>query len=116
MLLLGAMLSLPLAGAQAGTVDLGSVTVSTIGHVVLNLASPAPFGGSYVTDYLVNQQPDSNGGGVLSPESVNFDTNNQFVLKITAPPRPKIPGSCAGRAISIYERKSGLAGIQCSDQ
>jgi hypothetical protein len=63
-----------------GTVDLGIVEVPSIGHQVFSNA---------VVDFLIDQDQSSGGGGVLQNASVNWDTNNQFKLRVAAPANMK---------------------------
>jgi hypothetical protein len=68
------------------TVDLGVVECSTIGHrFSTNLLSRK----YNVTDFLINQSQVPVGGGVLANEIINFDENNRYTLKISAPPGKK---------------------------
>ncbi len=68
-------------------VDLGTVQVSTIGH---SLKTPPPYAGppssGSVGEFLIDQDQSSGGDGVLPSVSVNWDTNVQLVLTISAPP------------------------------
>src|SRR5258706_2659217 len=64
------------------TVDLGTVQVSSIGHI---FTPQTAGGGPLVRDFLIDQQQSSGGGGMISPVSANFDVNNQFRLTIAAP-------------------------------
>ena len=81
----------PSANAQA-PVDLGVVQPSTIGHSFLSThIDPFPFPQmpNSVADFLIDQDQSSGGGSVLQPNSVNWDTNSQFVLTVSAPPGQK---------------------------
>jgi adhesin HecA-like repeat protein len=88
-----------IVGITRTVVDLGLVEASTIGHEFF-----APFFEGMpksVVDYLVDQDQSSGGGGVLPDVSVNWDTNYQFKLTVTAPPGQKFlvevpPGRAAG--------------------
>lgn len=72
--------------AAPGTnlVSLGEVQTGTIGHRFITPTSENRPG--RVLDYLVDQNQNSGGGGVLPSFAANFDTANQFVLRISAPP------------------------------
>src|ERR1044072_3516909 len=68
-------------------VDVGQVQTSTIGHRFIKFG---PVGiRNIVADFLVDQDQSSGGGGVTTSFSANFDTNNQCVLTIAAPPGRK---------------------------
>ena len=73
-----------------GEVDLGRLQVPSLGHQFApwtNGLPPRQSGAqSVVLDYLVNQSQVPPGGATNLPVSANFDTNNQFVLTIAAPP------------------------------
>ncbi|MGA2543103.1 MAG: hypothetical protein ABSG78_16255, partial [Verrucomicrobiota bacterium] len=81
----GALFLLSLVSAQA-QVDLGKAQVSAIGHLFTQPFPPPAGAQSDVTDYLVDQRQVSGGGAVLPSVTADFDTHNQFVLTITAPP------------------------------
>jgi hypothetical protein len=72
-------------------VEVGPVRVPTIGHSFK--LDPRPIGNDIrrnaVSDYLVDQDQSSGGGGVLGSASVNWDTKDQFVLTVSAPPGMK---------------------------
>lgn len=82
--LLSALIILQSTTSTRAAVDVGQVQTSTIGHSFFSLA-----GNHTVSDHLVDQDQSSGGGGVLQSFSANFDTNNQFVLTIAAPPGQK---------------------------
>jgi hypothetical protein len=65
--------------------QLGQVEVAGIGHQFFAQFPGFPLG-NFVSDYLVDQRQASGGGAVLPAVNVDFDTNNQFALTITAPP------------------------------
>lgn len=67
-------------------VDLGKVQAATLGHFFQNLY-PHPRGSQRNTlyDFLIDMDASSGGGGVLPPVSVNWSTNNQFKLTVSAP-------------------------------
>jgi hypothetical protein len=67
-------------------VNLGKVQVSKIGHYFFTRPFPLPGMAKQVSDYLVDQRQVSGGGAVLPSVTADFDTHNQFVLTITAPP------------------------------
>ena len=78
---------LQLAFRARAAVDIGQVQSSTIGH---HFSKFGPLGRpNIVSDFLVDQDQSSGGGGVTKSFSANFDTNNQFVLTIAAPPGQK---------------------------
>src|SRR5207244_4413370 len=67
-------------------VDVEPVQVTRVGHSFFVL--PCEFARaprSTVRDVLIDQSQNSGGVGVLPSVSSNFDTNNQFVLTISAP-------------------------------
>ena len=72
-------------------VDVGPVQASTIGHAFR--LDPRPIGNDIrrnaVSDYLVDQDQSSGGGGVLQAVSANWDTKDQCVLTVSAPPGMK---------------------------
>jgi hypothetical protein len=78
-------------GAAADVrVDLGTVEVPTIGHAVVSTNMPPPQNQPWsVVDFLIDQNQSSGGGGLLPPASVNWDTNFQFKLTVSAPPGMK---------------------------
>jgi hypothetical protein len=77
--------------AGTNTADLGNVECLTIGH---------NFNGH--VDFLINQGQVVVGGGVLTNETVNFDENNRYVLKISAPRGKKFQiQPPAGQTVSI---------------
>jgi hypothetical protein len=94
------------------TVNLGTVVASLIGHEFL--PSPIP---ATVFDFLVDQTQITGGGAVLPSVQVNFDTNNQFVLTIAAPPGKQFAVHVpSGQAVSLvgdlrwYDSYSGSSG------
>src|SRR5258708_28860374 len=101
---LGTLFTLQLSTSTFAAVEIGTVQSSTIGHAFLNpnflLPPGSPPRPSSVVDYLVDQDQSSGGGGVLPSVSVNWDTNTQFVLTVSAPPGQKfhvhVPASEAG--------------------
>jgi hypothetical protein len=82
----------PFAEGRA-PVDVGHVEVPALGHSFLDPNRPRPLPGLQlprsVIDHLVDQEQSSGGGGVLSSLSVNWDTNTQFALTVSAPPGHK---------------------------
>src|SRR6185295_6206746 len=70
-------------------VDLGNIEVSTIGHSLSASPVPLPGIGTTVTDYLIDQRQDHNGGNTVDGFQGDFDAANQFVLTISAPPGKK---------------------------
>jgi hypothetical protein len=103
---LGTLVTLQLSSSAHAAVDVGTVQTTTIGHAFFNpnlLPDPfPPIMPSSVVNYLVDQDQSSGGGGVLPSVSVNWDTNTQFVLTVSAPPGQKflvhVP---AGRAVGF---------------
>lgn len=89
--LLGAIVSLQFAAHTHAAVNIGTIQVQTIGHVYYtpypNSAEPAT--PKYVTDFLIRQRLATGGGAVTPSVTANFDTNNQFVMTISAPPGKK---------------------------
>jgi len=66
-------------------VDLGTVVVSTIGSISLSDPFfPEPY--DSVMETLIDQGHTSGGGGELPSVAVNWDTNIQFMLNVSAPP------------------------------
>ena len=80
----------PSPPSNVPTVDLGTIEVSTLGHRTL-AAPPYPWSkpSNSAADYFIDQGQTSGGGGVLQTVSVNWDTNHQFQLKVSAPPGMK---------------------------
>jgi hypothetical protein len=76
--LLSTLFACSLLSPARAAVDVGQVQISSVGHSFAG--SPAT-----VSDFLIDQDQSSNGGGTLSTISVNWDTNFQFVLTISAP-------------------------------
>src|SRR5206468_1223078 len=68
-------------------VDVGHIEVSTVGHSFFNPNGPVPEPqmSRVVSDFLIDQDQSSGGGALLAPVSVNWDTNNQFKLTVSAP-------------------------------
>ena len=77
-------------GATQAAIQLGDVPVASIGHV---FTQPQAFSPAMlrprVTDYLVDQRQLGHGGAQMPPVTVNFDTDHQFILTLTAPPGQK---------------------------
>jgi len=102
-LILGALLAVPWGSNGHAAVELG-VQTSTIGHAIFdpNLPGLPEFEPRSVVDFLVDQDHSSGGGGVLPTVSVNWDTNTQFALTVSAPPGKRflvrVP---AGRAVGF---------------
>jgi hypothetical protein len=71
-------------------VDLGNVEVSTLGHRTLQ-GPPLPGRSSpgVAEDYFIDQSQTSGGGSVLPLVSVDWNTNHQFQLTVSAPPGSK---------------------------
>ncbi len=78
----GASASVQIVIGDLGLVDLGTVQVSTIGHLMGGASNG-------VVNFLVDQDQSSGGGGVLEELSINWDTNSQFKLTVAAPPGMK---------------------------
>jgi len=64
--------------SAAGTVDLGVVTVSTLGHE----HKIQPY---RLSDLLIDQDQSSGGGGTLPTVSIDWATNSHFKLTVAAP-------------------------------
>jgi hypothetical protein len=89
-------------------VDIPPIEVTTIGHLSSSSNSvPGSTNGTqsgyFVHNYLIDQGHVSDGGGVLPDVSVNWDTNTQFTITVTAPAGKKFavevpPGSRVGFA------------------
>ena len=73
-------------GVDAG-VNVGQVQIASIGHrFSTGLTRPGlPSMPNVVSDFLVDQDQDSGGGGLLPSVSANFDSNDRFVLTVSAP-------------------------------
>jgi hypothetical protein len=70
--------------ARAQTpVNLGTLQVSQMGHAFVTNAAPFP---NWTVDYFIDQRQTSGGGAVLPGVIVDWQTNNQFVLTVSAPP------------------------------
>ena len=85
-------------------VIIGTVETSTLGHSFVTFGPPPGPGPrtSLVSDFLVDQNQSSGGGGVLPSVSVNWDTNSQFVLTVAAPPKKRFMVQVpAGRAVAF---------------
>src|SRR5437588_9007117 len=88
----GTLVAMQLLNSTHAAVELG-VQTSTIGHALVQ--------GS-VVDYLIDQDQSSGGGGTLPSVSVNWDTNTQFTLTVSAPPGQKFSVHVpAGRAVGF---------------
>ncbi len=103
---LGTLFTLQLSSSTFAAVEIGTVQASTIGHAFLNpnllLPPGSPPRPSSVVDYLVDQDQSSGGGGVLPSVSVNWDTNTQFVLTVSAPAGQKFQVHVpVGRAVGF---------------
>jgi len=108
------------ANTNSQPIDLGTVEVPSIGHTftsypIIPIGSfPSPWPPEYqVSDFLVDQLQNAGGGGVTVPESVDFDTNNQFTLTITAPPGQRFhvhvpPGQTATMLASMSWQRQPL--------
>src|SRR5687767_14558589 len=78
--------SLSQAPTPSPPVVIGPLEIATIGSFTFSNAMPRPFPSSPSTlYYLIDQYQYSGGGGVLPSVSVNWDTNTQFTLTISAP-------------------------------
>jgi hypothetical protein len=79
----------PFQPTNAAPVNVGNIQVSALGHA----SRPPPFGhGSFphlVADYLIDQNQSTGGGSVLQPVTVDWNTNSQFTLTVSAPPGMK---------------------------
>lgn len=101
-LFLGALFAMQLLNSTHAAVDLGLQT-PTIGHAFFNPNLPPlpEIQPRSVVDYLIDQDQSSGGGKTLSAVSVNWDTNTQFSLTVSAPPGQKFsvrvpPGRAVG--------------------
>jgi len=93
------------AGTPLSPVAIGPVPVNSLGHSFRYLKLPdqsmflIP---PTATDYFIDQQQSTGGGGVLPSVSVNWDVNTRFSVTVTAPPGKKfmvrVP---AGRAAAF---------------
>jgi hypothetical protein len=85
-------------------VDLGDVQVSSIGHSFFS-PNHVPFPPTMprsVVDFLIDQDQSSGGGALLLAVSVNWDTNSQLTLTVSAPPGHKfLVDVPAGRAVGF---------------
>lgn len=82
--LLGMVCAFQLITKAAAEVDLGAVEVSSFSHAFRQ----GPYGmPNLVAEFLIDQN--SGVPAVLPNVSANFDLNNQFTLRITAPPGQK---------------------------
>ncbi|MEY2408331.1 MAG: hypothetical protein QOF48_1001, partial [Verrucomicrobiota bacterium] len=81
------------AGELPPAVAVGPVQVSSIGHSFFNpnrpFGLPGPQMPCSVLDYLIDQRQATGGGSVLPNVSVNWDTNVQFSITVSAPPGKK---------------------------
>ncbi len=102
--------ALHLAFRARAAVDVGPVQPSTVGHRFFKFG---PLGiPNTVADFLVDQDQSSGGGGVTTSFSANFDTNNQFVLTIAAPPGQKfLVQPPAGRAWTFFPTAPLILGL-----
>src|SRR6185436_8832960 len=72
-------------------VNLGTVEVTTIGHAIFSAPILPGIPSSFsVADFLIDHGQRYGGGAVLPAVSANWDTNIQFVLKVSAPAGHKI--------------------------
>jgi len=114
-LLLGALFAMQLLNGAHAAVDLGVVQTSTIGHAFFNgtpLSPSPPSQVRTVVDYLIDQNQGSGGGGTLPPVSVNWDTNTQFSLTVSAPPGHKFSVRVPpGQYVGFGGFKFGLGGF-----
>ncbi len=86
----GQMFSLVQSSTPSPAVIIGTIETSALGHSFVTFGPP-PIPGlglqmSAVSDFLIDQNQASGGGGVLPSISVNWDTNSQFMLTVAAPP------------------------------
>src|SRR6266850_2071499 len=98
----GVLCAMQLASSSHAAVDLGVVETATIGHTIFDPGLPTPNPTRSVVDYLIDQDQSSGGGGALPSVSVNWDTNTQFTLTVSAPPGQKFSVHVpAGRAVGF---------------
>lgn len=72
--------------SATGTVDLGTVTVSSPGHEFRSFGGfPGQSSQRVVADLLIDQDQNSGGGGTLPTVNIDWSTNNHFKLTIAAP-------------------------------
>jgi hypothetical protein len=83
------VLQYSLQPTNATLVDVGDIIVSNLGHV-FNRLLPRPLVPlPYIADYLIDQSQSTGGGATLQSATIDWSTNRQFVLTVSAPPGMK---------------------------
>ncbi len=82
----GQAFSLTQLGIPAPPIVIGPIEVSTLGHSSFGGIPGFPGSNTTVTTfYLIDQNQNTGGGGVLPSLSVDWDTNTQFKVTVAAP-------------------------------
>lgn len=88
-------------GSLPPPVQIGNIEVPTLGHQFRDFSRIIPGIPNAVVDSLIDQDGSTGGGAPLPNLSVNWDTNRQFTMTVSAPPGKKFmvrlpPGRQAG--------------------